>query len=123
MRVAAGLQSLNGQRIAHGALVPAGAIRAAAPPEAMVLMRQRRFIAGLAAGRSRLRAVAGGGRRALRDVRGPEAPPLAGLDPAARYRVSLHAPVALSAAALTGGALMPPAVYPETMLVLEGARL
>ena len=66
--------------------------------------------------------------------------PLTGLEPTARYRVSLRAPetppralnrfghaltqpVVLSGAALTGGALRPPAVYPETMLVLEGARL
>ncbi len=66
--------------------------------------------------------------------------PLAGLDPAARYRVTLRAPDApprvlnrfghslsqpltLSGAALMGGALRPPAVYPETMLVLEGERL
>ena len=66
--------------------------------------------------------------------------PLAGLEPAARYAVSLrepaappralnragHAlerPVTLSGAALMGGALRPPALFPETMLVLEGLRL
>jgi hypothetical protein len=71
---------------------------------------------------------------------GPAPLPLAGLDPGRRYRVTRRAPGALpralhrggdpldgaltlSGAALMGGALRLPGLFPETMLVLEGAAV